>query len=754
MAKQHKRQRDIKTKLMAAVAMLLVSSIMMVSSTYAWFTLSTAPEVTGINTAVGANGNLEMALLPKDGQLSSITSAAGDGVLDIEERNVTWGNLVDVSDTGIYGLDKITLYPAALNATGTDDAGNPIAIAEALLKTPSYGADGRVTQLMANTFTGYYGNVTPGTFSPDDLFGVRAVGTASGMTDRQLSYRNARSDANTAKAKAATLAAESLNNNGSALANIAITHGMGSDDGKYTSDNVAALRAIIDDLQKEDGVLDQIETAYLQYILAYAASSKTGTEDTVWIAVKALVEAENATLESVQAGLTQAGLTSLPDALNTAITEYNETVAAVAEANDKLEVLEEALENDPNTKFNWSQISSAMTPLANPNAMKVNGFEVSQVKQNLGALVSSVTAQGGLVVTMATGGGVYADIADQSGDYTASIVIEKVEYSGITLDNMEARMNTASTVNPSYLSLIGAAVETAGAPAGAADGTLPISDMFGFVIDLAFRTNAAESNLLLQVDAADRIYGDNTNEQTMGHGATMTFKSASQDFSDNQVIALMGAIRIVFFDPTDDNKIIATAKLDAANATKGEDGLTAKIYLYKMTGGEVSYTQKDYVAGSTEEYYTRAETYTEATDTTDTGKTYYTKNADGTTYTPAADTSDTSLTYYVMSYKYTKVDATTAAGATAGTLYVADKAATAETKITDNVIMPLTQNTATALSVLVYLDGESVGNDDVATAATSMTGTMNLQFASSAILDAMDYADLHIPADNGDAQNP
>ena len=52
--KMSKRRRDIKSKLMAAICMLLVSSIMMVSTTYAWFTLSTAPEVTGIQTAVGA----------------------------------------------------------------------------------------------------------------------------------------------------------------------------------------------------------------------------------------------------------------------------------------------------------------------------------------------------------------------------------------------------------------------------------------------------------------------------------------------------------------------------------------------------------------------------------------------------------------------------------------------------------------------------------------------------------------------------
>ena len=57
-----KRQKDIQKKLSAAILMLLVSSIMMVSSTYAWFTLSTAPEVKGIQATIGGNGNLEIAL--------------------------------------------------------------------------------------------------------------------------------------------------------------------------------------------------------------------------------------------------------------------------------------------------------------------------------------------------------------------------------------------------------------------------------------------------------------------------------------------------------------------------------------------------------------------------------------------------------------------------------------------------------------------------------------------------------------------
>ena len=69
-----------KKKLTAAVAMLLVSAIMVVSSTYAWFTLSTAPEVTGITTTVGANGNLEIALSPENGDAAGITSKVGDSM--------------------------------------------------------------------------------------------------------------------------------------------------------------------------------------------------------------------------------------------------------------------------------------------------------------------------------------------------------------------------------------------------------------------------------------------------------------------------------------------------------------------------------------------------------------------------------------------------------------------------------------------------------------------------------------------------
>ena len=53
-------------------------------------------------------------------------------------------------------------------------------------------------------------------------------------------------------------------------------------------------------------------------------------------------------------------------------------------------------------------------------------------------------------------------------------------------------------------------------------------------------------------------------------------------------------------------------------------------------------------------------------------------------------------------------------------------------------LMDLEQNTAKKLTVLVYLDGHGVDNGDVANAASSMTGTLNLQFSSSAKLQPME----------------
>lgn len=163
----------IRNKLMAAVSMLLVSGIMMVSSTYAWFTLSTAPEVTNIKTTVAGNGSLEIALMPTDGTLAGITSGRGATL------NTNWGNLIDLNVKGegdgagnLYGLDNVTMYPAYLNSAEFD--------ATKILSIAAYGQDGRVTKLVDDT-------MAVKSWATDSWsgasYGVRAIGEKDGETD-------------------------------------------------------------------------------------------------------------------------------------------------------------------------------------------------------------------------------------------------------------------------------------------------------------------------------------------------------------------------------------------------------------------------------------------------------------------------------------------------------------------------------------------------------------------------------------------
>lgn len=142
-----KSMMSLKSKLMATVSMLLVSAILLTNVSYAWFVLSTAPEVSGVSTTSGANGALEIALQSNETpgsvtRLQNITSGVGDSSSlknqPIADANITWGNIVDVSTD--YGLKDITLYPARLNlgVNNTVNLGN-------YLSVPQYGTDGRIS---------------------------------------------------------------------------------------------------------------------------------------------------------------------------------------------------------------------------------------------------------------------------------------------------------------------------------------------------------------------------------------------------------------------------------------------------------------------------------------------------------------------------------------------------------------------------------------------------------------------------------
>ncbi len=138
---------EMKERVAAAAFLMVMSVMMMVSASFAWITLSRAPEAAGMQTTVAANGNLEIALaqgptvdetgkkanavVPGESQAGDSSAAEGQSIV---EANATWGNLLNVSDPS-YGISNIALRPALLSAYNRT---------EYPLNGATYGGDGRV----------------------------------------------------------------------------------------------------------------------------------------------------------------------------------------------------------------------------------------------------------------------------------------------------------------------------------------------------------------------------------------------------------------------------------------------------------------------------------------------------------------------------------------------------------------------------------------------------------------------------------
>ena len=176
----------IRSKLMAAASMLMVGVIMMVSSTYAWFTLSTAPEVKNISTTVAGNGSLEIALMPTDGLLKSITAGAVGSTASVVDKNTKWGNQIILSEdtaTGdYYGLNSISLNPVSLNYTKAEENAEATFVADKPLAIATYGFDGRIDKLSGDNI-GVKGKAADSKQFNTGDYGVRAIGE---LTDTEV----------------------------------------------------------------------------------------------------------------------------------------------------------------------------------------------------------------------------------------------------------------------------------------------------------------------------------------------------------------------------------------------------------------------------------------------------------------------------------------------------------------------------------------------------------------------------------------
>lgn len=635
MNKTKKSFGNMKKKLMGAVCMLLVASIMMISATYAWFTLSTAPEITGITTSVGANGNLEMALL--SGNVNDLTTqegGVGSSMAAVKDTvaNLTWGNLVDLSDDS-YGLQSISLKPARFNNAGSWATGN-------LLSIPVYGADGRVKDLATDTQASGKYNAENNTWEDVNPMpvGVRAIGTNDNLTAQQSGLMSAKAAYNSKISEAQSTIRQALSNNAQGLANAVTQLAMSSSDATITAENEAAINSMI---TATDNSLKLIDEAYKQAILAVATTITTDA------GYKAAVAAVNGAA-SAKAALTAAGNIegiTIPSQIQGAVNNLEAQKTTVAGA-----------KNEGNYK-------TKLTALINTEMVTVNGYNARatgdpatdlMVDGNINpTFMGKMTKDGGVRVEMPDGSGVFAYIATVVGNYSAASEIT-ITFKGLSVSNMPSTMVTKVTVDPTLGNAL-QAVQAAGTSAGA---TTTLSDTYGYMIDLAFRTNAVNSYLQLQTEGKQRVYSDSESAATQGAGSSMTFKAVTNAqgnalLKDEEVKSLMKSIRVTFLDPNGNSSQLAVLDMSTAKATA--DGIKADLKLGSYVGG-------NFVPVA---------------------------NAESTDY-------DDSIT-----------------------------------------LAKLNQNQAQSLSVVVWLDGDTVDNGDVANAAQSITGSMNLQFSSSVELQPM-----------------
>lgn len=198
----------MREKVIAVAVLLALSVTMMASVSYAWYTLSLAPEAGNITTQVSSNGSLEVALAglyDKDGKLiEPYASAIGDSFSaqgqNTVDANLTWGNLINLSQN--YGIENIVLRPATLEPDS-----------QYFLSSVKYGEDGRVEGSSTDFGFAVWQEVdkqehTYKFVTSNSAFGVRSISSMKfdgGKTEVQIKFSKLSELATAARQNYATI---------------------------------------------------------------------------------------------------------------------------------------------------------------------------------------------------------------------------------------------------------------------------------------------------------------------------------------------------------------------------------------------------------------------------------------------------------------------------------------------------------------------------------------------------------------------
>lgn len=544
------RKSTLKSKLMAAVSMLLVSAIMVSVTTYAWFILSTAPEVKGMSTTVGSNGALEMALLNKEtgANMDMIKAGVGDSIAtsgNVTASNITWGNLVDLEDTS-YGLDQITLYPAQLSSlTGLSRTASALSYAV-------YGTDGRVANLDGMTESGVRDDT--GKFVADTTsYGVRAIGRANSADPMKKNFADAVNAYTTHGTNAVNYAKNAFGDNLMALLNIATTRvGEDAANYKYTKETVTVLKV----LGELKNAVSEMQLAVKSAIAAKINSEATAESQQVTMINIEKIDLTNYASDAIYRDII-ADLTALEGKINTQIAAATALqTEGAANGWTQFRPIYNALmgldgsEGDPsNTQMLFDPKDEAGESIARQDGAAWTFDKASGLMNIQGQIVT---------LDVKIRYGMFKDMADITGQMSKDI-----DYSG------KKGVATVVAKNSIDKTAIDTAVAGYHEPAGNG-GTAKsyIEDYYGYAVDLAFRTNADSNKLKLATDRMSRVSGSDE-QAVQGGGSTFTFKDKVDD-------AVKKALRVAFVNA--EGSVLGIAKLDA-NPVAGNN-LKYALHMY------------------------------------------------------------------------------------------------------------------------------------------------------------------------------
>lgn len=622
---------SLKSKLMATVSMLLVSAILLTNVSYAWFVLSTAPEVSGVSTTSGANGALEIALQSTTttgtAQRAVISSGVGDSSFmenqTIATANTTWGNIVDLS-TG-YGLEGITLYPSRLNINKTTNHVER----NSYLKVPSYGTDGRISDLKYTDKTHYVETGGTGAFeSGTNNYGVNVLGFESSLSEPEIVV--SLFERETVRIEAVTKVDELRNSLRTELR-------------KAVESNSAGLVNLMFHSTNVDLALSPLEEETIRNLVASLDTIVTKAEQSLRWALLAYAVSDTDTYPPGSNELTDLG------------DIYKEflSMPIYSDELDALSIYQIAIENGYSALANsvvalitvQGKMSNAKGLVSQGSYVQAGGQLVSVGTTYLmcGTTDSPARIDRGMEQNMLDDrsedtlyfvgteeieeAGLFPAMASILGDYSAEVIAYMDGVTGVFYNTFptnaeypeyvfqytyhmrvtgqygESAIKSVQKykeyaydeVTETYVGNGGVLMDVYNvASTREAEGQIPISTTrsdvtaYGYSVDLAFR--ASESgDLVLQQEAASRVsseYDDplNPNENLQGGGSVMTFEVYG-DMTTDQAERLVESIYVVLMN-TDTGEIYAVATADQIDAAFGK--VTANLVLHSLNVTQMS----------------------------------------------------------------------------------------------------------------------------------------------------------------------